>query len=96
MKKVFVLIMDAYDDFGSHMGSSIVGVYTTLELAQKQIDTPKKPAVLNFKEYIAQNVNGELDMSEEDQALMYSNYVYSTMPTLDYQYTIEESILEGE
>jgi len=95
MKKVFVLIMDAYDDFGAHLGSKIVGVYTTIELAQKQIDISKKSAVLGFKEYIAQNVNGELDMSEEDQSRMYSNYIHSTMP-MDYQYTIEESTLEGE
>jgi hypothetical protein len=33
--------MDAYDDFGAHMGSKIEGVYTTVELAQKKIDKLK-------------------------------------------------------
>ena len=66
MKKVFVLIMDACDDFGAHMGSAIVGVYTTLEFAQEKVN--------------------KLKSFDEEKADQFINY----------QYTIEESILEGE
>ncbi len=58
---VYILTVDAYEDFGAHLGSNIVGIYTTLELAQKKKDSlPTESA------------------------------------SLEYQYTIEESILEGE
>lgn len=66
MKKVFVLIMDAYDDFGAHMGSAIVNVYTTLEFAQEKVNKLKSFAEEKADQFIS------------------------------YQYTIEESILEGD
>ena len=41
MKKVFIVCVEAYDDFGGYMGKHIVGVCTTLELAQEKVDTLK-------------------------------------------------------
>jgi|Laugrefa1bdmlbdn_1035148.scaffolds.fasta_scaffold193611_1 hypothetical protein len=41
MKKVFIVWMEAYDDFGVYMGKNIVGIYTTLEVAQEKVDRLK-------------------------------------------------------
>jgi hypothetical protein len=41
MKKVFIVWMEAYDDFGMYMGKNIVGIYTTLEVAQEKVDRLK-------------------------------------------------------
>jgi hypothetical protein len=41
MKKVFIVCIEAYDDFDMYMGKNIVGVYTTLELAQEKVDKLK-------------------------------------------------------
>jgi hypothetical protein len=38
MTKVFVLNVDSYNEFGQHLGTNVVGVYTTRELAQQVID----------------------------------------------------------
>lgn len=66
MKTVFIVCIEAYDDFGVYMGKNIEGVYTTLELAQKKVD--------------------KLKSSDEEE----------TEQFMSYQYTIEESTLEGE
>ena len=66
MKKVFIVCIEAYDDFGVYMGKNIEGVYTTLELAQKKVD--------------------KLKSSDQEEAEQF----------MSYQYTIEESTLEGE
>jgi hypothetical protein len=58
---VYILTVDAYDDFGAHLGSNIVGIYTTPGLAQKQMDSLPTESI-----------------------------------SLEYQYSIEERILEGE
>jgi hypothetical protein len=62
MKKIFIVLMDAYDDFGVHTGSEIIGAYTTFELAKAQIND------LNFNE----------------------------LDSLEYEYTIQTVLLEGE
>ena len=54
--------MEAYDDFGAYLGTTIIGAYTTLEIAQKKVDKLKEPETT----------------------------------FIDYQYSIEESMLEGE
>ena len=41
MKKVFIVCIEAYDDFGVYMGKNIVGVYTRLEFAQEIVDKLK-------------------------------------------------------
>ena len=66
MKKVFIVCIEAYDDFGVYMGKNIVGVYTTLEFAQEKVDTLKSSDEEDVEQFIS------------------------------YQYTIEESTLEGE
>lgn len=66
MKKVFIVCIEAYDDLGVYMGKKIIGVYTTLELAEEKIN--------------------QLKSYDEDQVEQFINY----------QYTTEESILEGE
>lgn len=66
MKKVFIVCIEAYDDFGVYMGKNIVGVYTTLEVAQEKVD--------------------KLKSSDEEKVEQF----------ISYQYTIEESTLEGE
>lgn len=62
MKKVFIVSMEAYDDFGTYLGTTIIDVYTTLEIAQKRVDQLKE-AETTF---------------------------------IDYQYSIEESVLREE
>lgn len=66
MKKVFIVCIEAYDDFGLYIGKNIVGVYTTLEVAQEKVD--------------------KLKSSDEEKVEQF----------ISYQYTIEESTLEGE
>ena len=96
MTKVFVLIVDSYDDFGQHMGTGVEGVYTTRELAQKVIDSIPNPNddIETFEEYLA-NTNSVKDMSEEDQNIMYSNHIY-TMSYPKDEYEIKEYDLKGE
>jgi hypothetical protein len=62
MKKIFIVSMEAYDDFGAYLGTTIVGAYTTLEIAQRKVDKLKEPETT----------------------------------FIDYQYGIEESVLEEE
>jgi hypothetical protein len=94
MTKVFVLIVDSYDDFGQHMGTGVAGVYTTRELAQQVIDNSPKSEIETFEEYVA-NTNGVKDMSDEDQSIMYSNHLYTMSYPLD-EYEIKEYNLQGE
>jgi hypothetical protein len=96
MKNVFVLIVDSYNDFGQHMGTGVVGVYTTRELAQQVIDNSPNydNDIESFEEYVA-NTTGVKDMSEEDQNIMYSNHLY-TMSYPKDEYEIKEYELQGE
>jgi hypothetical protein len=96
MKKVFVLNVDSYDDFGQHMGTNVVGVYTTRELAQQVIDNSLQfdNEIETFEQYV-NNTNGVKNMSEEDKEIMYSNHVYTMSYPLD-EYTIAEFELQGE
>jgi hypothetical protein len=96
MKKVFVLNVDSYDDFGQHLGTNVVGVYTTRELAQQVIDNEPNlnDDIETFEEYVA-NTNGVKDMSEADQDIMYSNHLYTMSYPLD-EYSIAEFELQGE
>jgi hypothetical protein len=96
MKNVFVLIVDSYNDFGQHLGTGVVGVYATRELAQQYIDNSRISdfKIETFEEYLA-NTDGVKDMSDEDQGMMYSNYVHSMTYPLD-EYTIAEFELQGE
>jgi hypothetical protein len=96
MKNVFVLNVDSYNDFGQHMGTGVVGVYTTRELAQQYIDnsTQFDNEIETFEQYV-NNTNGVKNMSEEDKEIMYSNHVYTMSYPLD-EYTIAEFELQGE
>ena len=96
MKNVFVLIVDSYNDFGQHMGTGVVGVYSTRELAQQYIDNSSNhnDDIETFEEYVA-NTNGVKDMSEEDQDIMYSNHLY-TMSYPKDEYEIKEYAIQGE
>jgi hypothetical protein len=96
MKNVFVLIVDSYNDFGQHMGTGVVGVYTTRELAQQVIDNSLQfdNEIETFEQYV-NNTNGVKNMSEEDKEIMYSNHVYTMSYPLD-EYTIAEFELQGE
>jgi hypothetical protein len=94
MKRVFVLIVDSYNDFGQHMGTGVEGIYTTRELAQQVIDGSPKPEIETFEEYVA-NTNGVKDMSDEDKDIMYSNHVYTMSYPLD-EYDIREYEIQGE
>jgi hypothetical protein len=96
MKNVFVLNVDSYNDFGQHMGTGVVGVYTTRELAQQYIDNSPNydNDIESFEEYVA-NTTGVKDMSEEDQGIMYSNHLY-TMSYPKDEYEIKEYELQGE
>ena len=96
MKRVFVLIVDSYNDFGQHLGTGVVGVYTTRELAQQVIDNSPNynDDIESFEEYVA-NTNGVKDMSDEDKDIMYSNHVY-TMSYPKDEYEIKEYELQGE
>ena len=96
MKNVFILNVDSYNDSGQHMGTGVIGVYTTRELAQQYIDNLPNlnNDIESFEEYVA-NTNGVKDMSDEDQNLIYSHYIYDMSYPKD-EYYIEEYELQGE
>jgi hypothetical protein len=94
MKKVFILNVDSYDDWGRHMGTNIVGLYTTRELAEQYINNVPKTDVPTFDEYLATLDNVE-NISDEDREIMYSHYVYDVSFPLD-EYEIKEYKLQGE
>lgn len=96
MTKVFILNVDSYNEFGQHLGTNVVGVYTTRELAQQVIDNAPNHNndIESFEEYVA-TTNGVKNMSQEDQEIMYSNHVY-TMSYPQDEYEIREYELQGE
>lgn len=66
MKRVFIVTMEAYTKCGKYLGTNIIGVYTTFELAKKRED--------RLKEIGATLVE----------------------PFVEYLYSIESNMLEGE
>lgn len=66
MKKIFILSMEAYDDFGGYLGTTIVGAYTTLELAQEKVDKLKSYDKEKTEQFISYQYTIEKSTLEEE------------------------------
>lgn len=52
MKKVFIVTMEAYNDYGKYLFTNIIGVYTTFELAKKKVDRLKELEAIQAEQFI--------------------------------------------
>jgi len=95
MKKVYIVFLTYIhdvDDYDCQPKPSIVGVYSTEELAKQKIadivSSTKEEKILSYDEYISElgDGYGEID---------YSNYLYDMRDTSSSSYHYEEwSVLE--
>ena len=101
MKKVYIVFW-TYDrdteDYEVQLETSMVGIYSTEELAQQKVDylynSIGKEKILSYDDYIKEfyGANGRMG---SDPELGYSNYLYDMRDTSSSSYHYEEcSVLE--
>jgi hypothetical protein len=95
MKKVYIVfwtfIRDTDDDY-CQSETSIVGVYSTEELAKQKIadivESTTEEEILSYEDYTSQSIaNGSVS---SDPELDYSNYLYTMRDTSSSNYHYEE------
>jgi len=101
MKKVYIVFW-TYDrdteDYEVQLETSMVGIYSTEELAQQKVDylynSIGKEKILSYDDYAKEfhSANGSMG---SDPELGYSNYLYDMRDTSSSSYHYEEcSVLE--
>jgi len=97
MKTVYVVMERSYIDYEDHSNYPI-GVYISKEAAEIAINDARlskdTPDCLSFEEYLEMLIGGD-EYSPEDARHHYNNYQNSMVDPAEYNWYVEEFVLEG-